>query len=170
MTQEMVDTIQKLVEPGDALLSYEAQRFTSMFIKGNFDHAAIVTDTGTIMEAVGDYFVDGVNHGGVREVPLEEWLFKKDHVAIIRPWYSKDLRFQAGLASRKFKGKPYDYAFEYRNDAIYCSELVYKCYRVIHPNFLNKVKGEILPIDYLKFTESDPGNFKLIFNTRKELK
>lgn len=176
MTQELVDMIQDLVRPGDIILSYEAQRFTSMFIKGNYDHASISTNKATIMEAVGDMFVhnyadDGMtNMGGVREVPLEEWLYKKDHVAIVRVKFNEENRLAAGEFSRSFAGLGYDYAFDINNKKVYCSELILLTYRKIVPQFLEEIDGEILPIDYMNFTQSKPDLFELIFDSRKELK
>ena len=45
--------------PGDILLSYESGRLTSPFIKGQFKHAAIVSDDLYVIEAVGDGIVTG---------------------------------------------------------------------------------------------------------------
>lgn len=176
MTQKVVDMIQELVLPGDIALSYEAQRLTSIFIKGNLDHASIVTDTVTVMEAVGDDWEPDpnydrlVNKGGVREVPLVEWLFKKDHVVIVRPKLPEITRFSAGKNSKTYKGRGYDYAFNYKNKAVYCSELILLSYREADPSFLKEVTKEILPIEYMDFTQSKPELFELIFDSRKELK
>ena len=70
------DTIKMLlmrIMPGDILLSYESGRLTSPFIKGQFKHAAIVSDDLYVIEAVGDdYQIDWKgerkNLGGVRNI------------------------------------------------------------------------------------------------------
>lgn len=170
ITAEQVNHIKNLISQGDILLSYEAQRFTSLFIKGNFDHAAIVTSRYSVMEAVGDDYYLGNNKGGVREVDLTEWLYKKDHVAIVRPIYENDLPNKLAAAnSFSFKGLGYDYGFRIGSELIYCSELVYLCYEKEDKNFMNHVGNrQILPIEYLEMCELDPNKFKLIFNTRSK--
>lgn len=168
ITSEIVNNIKNLIEPGDILLSYEAQRFTSLFIKGNFDHAAIVTSRYSVMEAVGDQIVDKVNHGGVREVDLTEWLYKKDHVAIVRPIYPDQLLNKLAAANSFFyKGLGYDYGFRISADLVYCSELVYLCYEKDDKEFMGHVGDrQILPIEYLEMCDLDKDKFKLVFNTR----
>lgn len=152
MTRALVDKIASLVEEGDILLSFEHQRLTSVFIKGKYDHAAILTNKMTVMEAVA---------GGVKEVDLIEWLYKKDHVAVIRPIYDhellnksyKEINKLAALNAFKYKGYPYDYQFTIANEKIYCSELVYLCYQSEDPHFLEHIHGEILPQEYMNLTK-----------------
>lgn len=168
ITSNQVSDIQKLIQRGDILLSYEAQRFTSFFIKGNFDHAAIVTSRYSVMEAVGDMYANGNNFGGVREVDLEEWLYKKDHVAVIRPVY-KDITVNIYAAANSFfyKGLGYDYGFRLGAELVYCSELVYLCYEKEDKEFMGHVGDrQILPIEYLEMCTTRPDKFKLIYNTR----
>lgn len=174
ITHEQVELIKKIIKPGDILLSFEFGRPTSKLIKGFWDHAAIYTDQSTVMEAVGDKIKAGVNIGGVKEVDLEEWLYKKDHVAIVRPTYTDD--FINRLASREamvYKGKGYDYTFSIGSETVYCSELVYLCYRQHDKNFMAWVKSdqEILPQDYFDLTLEPARNgmiFNLIFDSRFE--
>lgn len=168
ITAEIVNNIKNLIEPGDILLSYEAQRFTSLFIKGNFDHAAIVTSRLTVMEAVGDKYYNGNNSGGVREVDLIEWLFKKDHVCIIRPVYSMDVVNKLAAANSFFyKGLGYDYGFRLGSELVYCSELVYLCYEKEDKEFMGHVGDrQILPIEYLEMCSTNSSKFRLIYNTR----
>lgn len=165
ITKEIVDKIMSLVRPGDILLSYEAQRWTSWFIKGFYDHAVIISSKGTVIEAVGDKFVDGVNIGGVREVDLEEWLYKKDFVAGIR--VDKACAFAAAMNSLKYIGRGYDYSFNHDNEQVYCSELPYLCYRTEWPEFLAEFEGdEILPQLYLDLCK-DVSYLELIIDTKK---
>ena len=151
ITKAQVDRIMSLARPGDILLSYESQRWTSMFIKGFYDHAVILSSRGSIVEAVGDKFVNGKNVGGVREVDLEEWLYKKDHVALIRVNHASS--HIAGMNALKYVGRGYDYSFSHGNEKVYCSELPYLCYRTDWPGFLKELPEdkEILPQYYLDF-------------------
>lgn len=159
MTNEQVDRCLQLIQDGDILLSYESGRPTSIFIKGYYDHAALVTAKKTIMEAVGDYFVKDYrvkkNLGGVRQVDLEEWLFKKDSVCIIRPVYDSEKHKinHNKIASRSvffYEGLGYDYNFKYGNETVYCSELVYASYKKNDLMFMYHIpeNKEILPNDY----------------------
>lgn len=161
ITQDQVDRIVRLALPGDILLSYEAQRWTSIFIKGFYDHAVIISSRGTVVEAVGDLWEelpDGtkVNRGGVREVPLEEWLFKKDYVALIRV---KNPHGQlAGMNALTYIGRGYDYVFSHDNENLYCSETAYVCWRPVMPAFLVELSEdkEILPQVYLDLCSKVP--------------
>jgi uncharacterized protein YycO len=168
ITKSIVDRIQMLAQPGDILLSYEAQRWTSRLIKGFYDHATIVSSRGSVVEAVGDLYKrhprarwwhlrgewirneDGskMNFGGVREVPLEEWLYKKDYVAVIRVDHAS--AHIAGMNALKYVGKGYDYKFSHDNEEVYCSELPYLSFRTDWKEFLIEVPDnkEILPQMY----------------------
>ena len=157
ITKEQVDRIMALARPGDILLSYEAQRWTSIFIKGFYDHATILSIKGSVVEAVGDLWEelpDGskINRGGVRDVPLEAWLYKKDYVALIR--VNKACAPIAGQNALKYIGRGYDYYFKHGNEDVYCSELPYLCYRTEWPEFLAEFEGdEILPQLYLDYSK-----------------
>jgi uncharacterized protein YycO len=174
---DQVDLVRSMIQPGDILLSYEKGRPTSWLIKGFYDHAAIVSQYLTVVEAVGDRFVDGINIGGVREVGLDEWLYKKDSVCVLRPIYmntyiKKDPNMLASEACLGYVGKPYDYTFKIGSEKIYCSELVYLCYVEHDSKFLNHVDfDEILPIDYYQAcleAERDDMFMKLIIEVKND--
>lgn len=172
----------KLIEPGDILLSYEGQRLTNWFIPGKWDHAAIISNRGTIVEAVGNKYRKigdkTFNLGGVKEVDLAEWLFKKDHVCILRPLFDheqlekmpKQINQMAAANALKYLGQAYDYAFNINNENVYCSELVYLAYEPEHKAFMNHINGEILPQDYLKMVNRHGYKYTIleIYNSRKE--
>jgi len=152
MTEAQVNRIEGKAMPGDILLSFEYQRWTSRFIKGFYDHAVILSSRGTIIEAVGDKIVDGKNVGGVREVPLRQWLFNKDYVALIRVNHAS--AFAAGMNALKYIGRRYDYRFKHDNEDVYCSELPYLSWRIEWDKFLAEFEGdEILPQLYLDYSK-----------------
>lgn len=162
MTATAVKRIMHLARPGDTLLSYENQRFTSMFIDGEWDHAAAISSRMTVIEAVGDDYYknsDGikVNRGGVREVDLEQWLFGKDHVCLIRFAHENPMQaIQVGQNALEYVGREYDYGFD-KDDAktIYCSELVYLCNRDVNKTFCaGFIKEEILPQLYYNLCDN----------------
>ena len=151
-THEIVNNLMGRIKAGDILLSYESGRWTSLFIKGEWDHAAIVDHNLYVVEAVGDLIIGGKNYGGVRKVPLEEWLWKKNHVAVLR-YREPIIALGAAYCSNSFIGKSYDYAFSTEcNETLYCSELVYASYFPFEQEFMKFIpkNKEILPIDYLK--------------------
>lgn len=155
MDRKSVDVALQIIKEGDILLSYEKQRFTSLFIKGKYKHAAIVSPKLTVIEAVGE---------GVREVDLEEWLFLMDSVAIVRPEFNNHtINYLASCNAMTYIGRKYDYTFSSGNDEIYCSELVYLCYKKEEPSFLNGYeKHEILPELYRDLCNGETC-FKLIY-------
>jgi uncharacterized protein YycO len=163
-TQEDIDRMYDTLKPGDILGSYESGRFTSMFIKGEYDHSAMVTDTKEVIEAIGDKYVNGINVGGVRLVPLKEWLWKKNHIYAMRH-KNNMIAEKASKSYYTLLNMKYDYTFDRGNEKMYCSEIPYVCYNQHDPNFLSNVPSdkEILPIDYLSCTD-----LELIFDTRRK--
>ena len=161
-TQSEVDEIVGLIRAGDILLSYESGRWTSYFIKCEWDHAAMVNDALQVVEAVGDNIVNGVNLGGVRKVGLYEWICKKNHILVLRH-KDQDAAFKASELVNDYIGSGYDYAFKEGNEYYYCSELVYVSYKPFDNYFINRVdsKSDILPIDYL-----DDSHLEIIYNSR----
>lgn len=155
VTAEQVERAVELIKDGDIVLSYETGRPTSILIDGYYDHAAIITSKKTVMESVGDRFINGKNTGGVRQVNLVSWLTKKDSFCVIRPVYDKN-KTRANinkLASEtvfSFEGLAYDYQFKRGNETVYCSELVYISYLRHDKRFLYHIpkNTEILPMDY----------------------
>lgn len=162
-TEADVDHMYQLCQAGDILGSYESGRFTSMFIKGEYDHIAMVTDDKMVIEAVGDKFVNGINIGGVRKVPLKEWIWKKNHIFIMRH-KTYGIGTKASKSYYNLVGMSYDYTFDRGNEKMYCSEIPYVCYHLHDPNFLSNVPAtkEILPIDYLACT-----SLELLWDTRR---
>jgi uncharacterized protein YycO len=72
----------------------------------------------------------------VRLTPIEQWIKrgKNEHYVIKRLKNSKELLTQKALLNmkvvgEKFKNKNYDIYFEWSDDKIYCSELVWKIYK-----------------------------------------
>jgi len=165
MTRSKVDAIVWLAEPGMGLASYESLRVTNSFIKGEFDHFAIISPKMTVIEAVGDDNENGVNIGGVREVDLEEWLFKKDRVALIEVNTTDEAKNYAAANAVSFIGLGYNYAFDlFDKTKMFCSGLFFHCYFMDNKNFMSeflKERKTILPQDYYNLTIIS-NDFKLI--------
>jgi hypothetical protein len=68
--------------------------------------------------------------GPVKSTPLDEWIARGDggHFVVIRlrtPVPASRLL----AAAEKYRGKPYDFYFEWSDRRIYCSELVWKVFK-----------------------------------------
>jgi uncharacterized protein YycO len=148
MTTGSAVEILNLAQAGDILVAYERGRPTSAFIKGEYKHAAMISDLMTVVDAIGDYYIDKKNYGGVRESDLLRWLYQMDKVALIRPNAPQYIRTAAGKSARTFIGIAYDYIFNYGSEKIYCSELPYLCYRPLATGFMIDTGNEILPQEY----------------------
>jgi hypothetical protein len=73
--------------------------------------------------------------GPVRNTPLDKWISRGEggHYVVKRLRDAERLLTAEALARLRkaaegFRGKPYDLAFEWSDDRIYCSELVWKIY------------------------------------------
>jgi len=109
-----------LAKPGDCILTRENYRLTNIFIPGYWSHAAMYVGDSSIVEAIGS---------GVRIVNAVEMLLKKDEFVILRPSFlSLGQAELAAIEAKTYIGAPYDYFFDV-NKALYCSELVYQCYK-----------------------------------------
>ena len=69
----------------------------------------------------------------VRYTPLAQWMARGDGgkytVRRLKSALSADQARALRVAAERYAGKPYDLYFEWSDDRIYCSELVWKAYR-----------------------------------------
>ncbi|MFN3453448.1 MAG: YiiX/YebB-like N1pC/P60 family cysteine hydrolase [Pseudobdellovibrio sp.] len=146
ITKKSVDDIINLARSGDILLSHEDYRLSNIFIRDYYDHAAIVGLEKTVIEAVGT---------GVRIVDLEEWLYKKDAVALIRVNCDELISKEAATKAATYVGKYYDTLFDFNEDKIYCSELIYHSYKAFIDDFMKAyIKHKtIIPDDFYDAAE-----------------
>lgn len=161
MTKAHVEAILTRARVGDALLSHEDYRLTNSFIRGYFDHAAIVGPNSTVVEAIGK---------GVQSVDLEEWLYKKDDVCLIRVDVDDAAATTAGTAALQWLRTKYDYLFTFGAEAIYCSELVLMCYQLVRPDFMSAVVNkwsQIQPDDFYDAAAAEQG-MRILYRTNKK--
>lgn len=183
ITEEAVEAIMSLAQPGDILLSYEFGRPTGKLIKGDFDHAAMVNKKLKVVDAVGDHWVylqniivrilnfftgkknEKKNLGGVRVNGMERWLYQMDGVALIRPVIPDPIiNLKAAANADTFIGVGYDYKFKKGSETIYCSELPYLCYVTVFPKFLYYHEDdEILPQYYRDMCDEKSHHFELVY-------
>ena len=102
---------------------------------------AIQKATGSKYSHVGIVFFEGdlpyvyEAVGPVRRIDLDHWRMqgKTDDFAVKRLKDAKEVLTEANLkkmqtTGKRFEGLPYDFKFEWTDDKIYCSELVWKIY------------------------------------------
>lgn len=180
--KEDINVMIGIIKAGDVLGSYETGRITGYFIKGAYDHVGIVDAGLYVIESVGDMMVAEKrvtlmykikrllnkvpkikyqNLGGVRRVPLEDWLWRKNEIFISRH-KNFQVALRAASESNTFMGKDYDYGFKEGNDKYSCTELVKECFRIGQPNYMAKNRIP-LPIQFL--TQTD---MIVIYNSMKE--
>lgn len=90
---------------------------------------------GIIYENNGQYFVyEAVQT--VKMTPIKKWIDRgeNEHYVIKRLRNANQILTNSNLTKmkqigEKFKGKPYDILFEWSDDKMYCSELVWKIYK-----------------------------------------
>ena len=92
----------------------------------------VFSHVGILGESLKDVW-EAVPEEGVRNVPLQQFLEEASLDAVGKPYvrvYRAPCDWEDVLARLKaLKGRPYDKAFLPGDDALYCSELVYECYR-----------------------------------------
>lgn len=102
---------------------------------------AIQRATGSKYSHVGIIFLQGgvpyvyESAGPVRYTPLEQWISQGENGHyVVKRLREADRVLTAEAVARlreaanRFSGKPYDWTFEWSDDRIYCSELVWKIY------------------------------------------
>lgn len=128
---------------GDILFQTSASaqsKAIQLATKSPYSHVGILVSNGKtlqVLEAVQP----------VKFTPIKHWLNRGvgGHYIIKRPIkaLSQEQLQKLRQDSRKYLGKPYDLTFEWSNDRIYCSELVWKLYQ-------SSVGIELAPLAKLK--------------------
>lgn len=105
--------------------------------QSRWSHCGIVLRTGgrwVVLEAVGP----------VKETPLREWIARgrDGRYSAFRLAEKYQPQVPAFLAAaRRYLGRPYDIHYEFGNNAIYCSELVYESFRSVTGEELGRVQA-----------------------------
>ena len=90
-----------------------------------FSHCGIVVRRGDAVSVLESF-------REVHETPLDEWVARGRGraFAVFRlrdPWRTRISAFVD--AARRFEGRPYDSHYSFDDDAIYCSELIFKAFK-----------------------------------------
>ena len=155
---ELIDEMQKAMEPGDVMLQRRNWYISNIGIPGFWTHSALYTgnldemdsffssefpykDTDSLSEYLQKYLpniytelqttdssVIEAIEPGVVLQSLRESAHA-DFVVVLRPNLNKMDKLQALITAFENRGKPYDYNFDFdTRDALVCSELIYDAY------------------------------------------
>ncbi len=122
----------KIIQNGDIIFQTSTSgqsKAIQLATKSKYSHIGIIYEIG------GKYFVyEAVQP--VKLTPLQDWINRGEngHYVIKRLVNADEILTQETLhkmkqAGDKYKGKDYDLYFEWSDDKIYCSELVWKIYK-----------------------------------------
>ena len=102
-----------------------------------------------------------------------EYSADADFVGVLRPNLTKEQIFQGLINAYSHAGKPYDYNFDFdTNDALVCSELVYKAYASFLDLPTKLVNGRTLmpPVSLVQLYDKERGqddaNFSFVYFLR----
>jgi len=138
--------LEKLLRPGDVLVTRHDHAFTNLFLPGYWPHAAlyigseadrrrmqIELDPDRDSRWSGDRRVLEALKDGVLFRPLEETL-AVDAVALIRPQLDEAELARAIERAAQQEGKLYDFDFDFfRSDRLVCTEVIYRAFEGIGP-------------------------------------
>ncbi|KRD10112.1 peptidoglycan peptidase [Flavobacterium sp. Root901] len=142
-TKPETNTVSNKIHDGDIIFqtSQSAQcEAVRIATNSKFSHCGIIYDIN------GNWFVfEAVQP--VKLTPLEEWIeHGKDNKYVVKRLKNADTVLTPAVLqkmkdySQQFDGKEYDAYFEWTNERIYCSELVWKIYKNAAGIELSKLK------------------------------
>jgi hypothetical protein len=133
--------LEKLLRPGDVLVTRRDYAFTNLFLPGYWPHAALFVGKAEDRERLGvtldedrrrrwsgDRVVLEALKDGVRFRPLEQTL-AVDAVVVLRPRLAEEEVARAIERVVQHEGKGYNYDFDFfRADRLVCTAVVYRAY------------------------------------------
>ena len=154
VTAKETREIENILQNGDILLRCYINYLDGYFIPSKFSHAAIATESKTVVHAVAE---------GVKEEDILQFC-RCDGVVVLRPRVSYNDKVQAVEYARAHIGCSYDFEFNPdTEDTYFCTELVYWCYKGkinVEPHIVTKLFGllkkyTIVPDEYLNNLKLD---------------
>jgi len=165
ITAAHVKAIKISIRPGDIFLSKKIGEATNLVIDGFFKHGAIYAPAPERPEVV-----EAIGHG-VDESDINEFLYKKDYVKVVRAKFlTAEERAQVAAIAREQIGKPYDFLFDYAeedNAAFYCFELIAWSIRQVKPDVILLSKDCLGEPTYYADTFEDEELFDTVYDTRE---
>jgi hypothetical protein len=138
--------LERLLQPGDVLVTRHDRALTNLFLPGYWPHAAlyvgsdvegrkmsVTLDAERTARWSGDCRVLEALKDGVLFRPLEQTL-AVDAVAVIRPQLDEKDVARAIARAAQHEGKLYDFDFDFvRSDRLVCTEVIYRAYDGLGP-------------------------------------
>jgi uncharacterized protein YycO len=91
----------------------------------------------------------------VKYTPLDQWIERGEKRHFVVKRYKNTLSYNQKIAlvkqAEKYLGKPYDVYFEWNDNAIYCSEIVWKSYK----NALNIELGDLQQLKHFDLESTE---------------
>ena len=139
-------SLERLLRPGDVLVTRHDHAFTNLFLPGYWPHAALYIGSEVDRKRMqieldpergarwtGDRRVLEALKDGVLFRPLEQTL-AVDAVAVIRPRLDEVELARAISRAAQHEGKLYDFDFDFfRSDRLVCTEVMYRAFDGIGP-------------------------------------
>lgn len=148
MNQIKVAKIKDSLFEGDCILSYTSGSFSNLWIKGKYKHVGIYVGNDYIVEAV---------FKGVVSTHINDFCFKKDNIAIIRPATGSTIKNRLDVVKRAMKiiGAKYDFDYVRGGDTFYCSEVIEECWGELVTVPVRKILGKtvLIPSDLIGHKE-----------------
>lgn len=135
-------SLQRILLPGDIILTRTMGELTNLLIPGFWKHSAIVSLSQSVIEAVGT---------GVQLTHLFDFVKGKDYLIVLRPRTAQERRSAASVAEG-LVGCGYDYEFDKRDEEFYCSELVWVSFRRCCAELFPR-QGKIMPSAFAKLPQ-----------------
>lgn len=115
-----ISTIHDSLRPGMVVLSHKEYEFTNLFIRGYWTHSAMVVDQLRVVEATSK---------GVEMKHMEVFFTSLDDFIVLKPSFCDSSQMEAACwYAKRVVGFPYNFTFQHRRKAFYCSELIYWAY------------------------------------------
>jgi hypothetical protein len=137
VTPELRERILRLAKPGDVFVTRHDDALSNLFLPGYWPHVALFIgseaqrsrlDLSPQAGAADPVVFLEAKKDGVRFRPASDTL-EVDALVILRPPLSGADLAGALAGAMRHAGKPYDFAFDFRNaDRLVCTELVYRSY------------------------------------------
>ena len=140
------DRFRCCLEDGDIVMAFKEGAMTNVLVPGYWSHCGIYDkERDRVIEAL---------HPKVQSNPLELYLGRYTDCAIYRAYsIGSNQQHQVVINARAKIGSPYDFDFESKNRAFYCSELCYLAHWRVDNRFafpIERIWGvkTILPDDF----------------------
>jgi len=139
------------LQPGDVVLRRYSHFLGSLTVPGYWSHCGVCVDDINIIHAAG---------GGVTCEDILTFT-RADGAAILRYDNPEANKKAIDYCNKQYELQtPYDFNFNAKNDALYCSELIWEAYGC--PECERKIEKYILPDDLLSISI-----FKLILDIKR---